>query len=50
MRFTADNYDEIYSRFKWDIPEYYNIGIDACDRWAASDPDRLAIILKKTDS
>ncbi len=49
MRFAADNYEDIYSQFKWKIPEHYNIGIDACDRWAASDPDRLAIILKQPD-
>ncbi|MAJ63321.1 MAG: AMP-dependent synthetase [Alphaproteobacteria bacterium] len=35
---------ETRQRFRWEIPEHYNIGHDICDRWAASDPQRLAII------
>lgn len=50
MRFSTDNYEDMYSQFKWQIPEHYNIGFDACDRWAESDPDRVAIILKTSDS
>ncbi len=30
--------------FRWQIPLRYNIGVDVCDRWAAIDPDRTAII------
>eukprot|EP00029_Vermamoeba_vermiformis_P009022 TRINITY_DN4375_c0_g1_i1.p1 TRINITY_DN4375_c0_g1~~TRINITY_DN4375_c0_g1_i1.p1 ORF type:complete len:606 (-),score=91.34 TRINITY_DN4375_c0_g1_i1:217-2034(-) len=26
------SYEDIYSTFKWDIPEYYNIGDDICDK------------------
>lgn len=40
----ADSLDELYERFRWDIPDYYNIGVDVCDRWAATDPDRLALL------
>ena len=40
----ASSYDELRSRFRWDIPEYYNIGVDVCDRWADREPDRLALI------
>jgi acetyl-CoA synthetase len=40
----ASTYDELRSRFRWDIPEFYNIGVDVCDRWAAAEPDRLALI------
>ncbi|WBU65629.1 AMP-binding protein [Paracoccus aerodenitrificans] len=32
------------SGFQWDIPEFYNIGVDISDKWANQDPDRLAII------
>lgn len=39
-----ESYDAARSRFKWYVPEYYNIGVDACDRWAAIDPGRLAIL------
>lgn len=38
------DYDRLYAAFRWQIPERYNIGVDACDRWAAADPSRLAII------
>ena len=41
----ASSYEELRSRFRWDIPEFYNIGVDVCDRWADVDagsrrPDR----------
>ncbi|HEX9321010.1 MAG TPA: AMP-binding protein, partial [Xanthobacteraceae bacterium] len=38
------NYDELYREFRWQVPARYNIGIDVCDRWAESDPDRLALV------
>jgi acetyl-CoA synthetase len=38
------NYEELCRKFRWDIPARYNIGIDVCDRWAARDPDRLALL------
>jgi acetyl-CoA synthetase len=36
-------YDEVYSTFEWEIPEYYNIGVDICDKWAHQ-RYRLALI------
>jgi len=36
-------YNEVYSAFCWEIPEYYNIGIDICDKWAPQQ-NRLALI------
>ena len=41
---AARNYDELYRKFRWQIPSRYNIGLDCCDRWAAQDADRLAIL------
>jgi acetyl-CoA synthetase len=38
------NYDQLYREFRWQIPAHYNIGVDVCDRWAARDPSRLAIL------
>src|SRR3546814_13659219 len=38
----APSYEELTARFRWQVPERYNIGVDACDRWA--DTDRLALI------
>jgi acetyl-CoA synthetase len=40
----ANDYDALRSRFVWRVPERYNIGIDVCDKWAESQPDRLALI------
>jgi acetyl-CoA synthetase len=38
------DYDALYRQFRWDLPAHYNIGVDVCDRWAAHDPRRVAII------
>ncbi|OHE22315.1 MAG: AMP-dependent synthetase [Syntrophus sp. GWC2_56_31] len=37
------SYDELYRSFRWPIPEYYNIGVDVCDKWA-DERYRLALI------
>lgn len=44
-----DNYDDIYRQFRWQVPARYNIGVDVCDRWAAREPDRLAILHARPD-
>ncbi len=36
-------YEEVCGNFKWEIPKYYNIGVDVCDKWAL-DQKRLALI------
>lgn len=38
------DYDQHYRQFRWEIPAHYNIGVDCCDKWAAADPNRLAIL------
>ena len=40
---AASDYDALYRAFRWQVPAHYNIGVDVCDRWAASDPGRIAI-------
>jgi acetyl-CoA synthetase len=40
---SGKTYDEVYNAFRWEIPKYYNIGVDICDKWAQK-PDRLALI------
>ena len=40
----ASDFDELTRRFRWDMPARYNIGASCCDRWAETDPDRLAIL------
>jgi acetyl-CoA synthetase len=36
-------YREVYDSFQWQIPEFYNIGVDICDKWAHQ-RYRLALI------
>lgn len=38
------SYEDLVERFRWNIPEFYNIGVDVCDRWADAEPERLALI------
>ncbi|MGP0092047.1 MAG: acyl-CoA synthetase [Xanthobacteraceae bacterium] len=45
----ADDYDDLCRRFRWRIPERYNIGVDVCDRWAQADARRLAILHARSD-
>jgi acetyl-CoA synthetase len=40
---TADRYEEICSRFRWEIPASFNIARDCCGQWAA-DPSRVALL------
>ena len=40
---AASDYDALYRAFRWQVPAHYNIGVDVCDRWAASEPGRVAI-------
>jgi len=39
-----ESYAATVAAFQWEIPERYNIGQDVCDRWAATDPERVALI------
>ncbi len=39
-----DTYPELYRDFRWQIPDRFNIGTAVADRWAAEDPDRVAVI------
>ena len=38
-----DSYDALYDDFRWKIPGRFNIGVAVSDRWAATDPDRVAV-------
>ncbi|RDD62908.1 acyl-CoA synthetase [Ferruginivarius sediminum] len=41
---AANSYEELCNRFRWDIPARFNIGVAACDVWAARAPERTALI------
>ena len=45
----ARDYAALYRSFRWQVPARYNIGIDACDRWAEVDPGRVAILNVRAD-
>jgi acetyl-CoA synthetase len=40
---SAATYEEVFGLFRWEIPEFYNIGVDVCDKWA-SGKERPALI------
>ena len=46
MLTPGKTYDDVYDFFQWQIPEFYNIGVDICDRWAEQGK-RLALIYVK---
>jgi acetyl-CoA synthetase len=39
----GETYEEVYGAFSWEIPEFYNMGVDICDKWARQ-RYRLALI------
>ena len=43
------DYHELTRRFRWQVPDRYNIGVDVCDRWAQINPHRLAILHVRPD-
>jgi acetyl-CoA synthetase len=40
---SGQNYTEVYDAFRWEVPDFYNIGVDICDKWARQ-RYRLALI------
>jgi acetyl-CoA synthetase len=40
----AATYEDLVASFSWDIPARFNIAIACADRWAASEPERIALI------
>ncbi len=49
LKNNVGDFDTLYRGFRWAIPARYNIGVDICDRWAAADPSRLAILHIRPD-
>ena len=39
----TDRYEQARAAFRWQVPARFNIGVDACDKWARGD-GRLALI------
>lgn len=40
------DYENLVAEFRWQIPAQFNIATAACDRWAAREPDRVALYVK----
>lgn len=45
----ADNYNDVYSRFEWDIPDRLNMAEQTCERHARANPDQVGLIVANTD-
>ena len=45
----AETYDELREKFEWKIPEYFNIGVEVCDKWANERPEQVAIESVESD-
>ena len=43
------DYDALFGGFRWPVLATCNIGIEVCDRWAAHDPGRVALIDARSD-
>ena len=43
----ASSYEKLVAKFRWRVPERYNIGVDICDKWGQG--DHLALIHKRRD-
>lgn len=46
---AAARWEDLRANFRWNIPEFYNIGVDVCDRWAAVEPNRRALTVVAED-
>jgi acetyl-CoA synthetase len=47
-KLLMDRYDHAHAAFRWQVPPRFNIGVDACDRWARGN-GRLALIYETED-
>lgn len=45
----ASTYEDCYAQFRWQIPDRFNIATAVCDRHAAGDPVRTAIVFEEAD-
>ena len=50
MLSNADSDAALVRTFSWQVPARYNIGVDVCDRWAAREPDRIALTFVGADN
>ena len=49
MLTLADTYDDVYRLMQWRVPEFYNMGVDVCDKNADTRPDAVGLIVDDED-
>ncbi len=49
MLTIADTYDDVYRLMQWRVPEFYNMGVDVCDKHAEARPDAVGLIAEDED-
>ncbi len=49
MLAPAETYQDVCRLMRWRIPEFYNMGVDVCDKHAEATPDRVALIVEDED-
>jgi acetyl-CoA synthetase len=49
MLTIADTYDDVYRLMQWRVPEFYNMGVDVCDKHADARPDNIGLIVEDED-
>ena len=42
-----DSYEQLKESFEWELPEEFNVAAYACDRWAETDPERVALYIEE---
>ncbi|MBK0400477.1 AMP-binding protein [Limibaculum sp. M0105] len=45
----AESWDAMRAAHRWQVPQHYNIAWDVCERWARTNPDRLALLYLRPD-
>ncbi|MBT3306631.1 MAG: AMP-binding protein [Alphaproteobacteria bacterium] len=50
MLTKGNSYDEVYRSLVWQIPEFFNMGVEVCDRHADADPTRTALIVENANA
>ena len=45
----AETWEALCAAHRWQMPARYNMAHDMCEKWAAAEPDRLALIYLRPD-
>ena len=44
LKEEKQTYNDVYKKWKWNVPEYYNFAFDVVDKWAEADKTKLALV------